>query len=840
LSLQPFYFVVLEEIYYTLEYRDSIFGVPRTEKFKQEGEIFGMKEIRFSEKFLGQYPDFPTHMNAIGTFVYLRTYSRYLPEKGRRETWKETVTRSVQYNVNLARKHIEEMNLPITHKELMEEAQEWFHAMFNLEQLLSGRTMWVGGAEGSVADKFPLGNFNCSFTTIEKWEDLADHFYLLLVGTGVGFKHTFKMAENIAPVRDNFVVTHKEYEDQYSLGVRQAETVVVPSKNPNKVTIYVGDSKEGWVDSLRQFFKFITLKEHENITEIEFVYDFVRPSGSRLHTFGGTASGHVPLMEMFSNFEKTIKNEIDPTLEPPKRLHDSYVQLRPIHVLDFGNFLGNNVVVGGVRRTAEIFLIDGMEDVESIFAKYGLNGFWDEEAFKRHEAIMEEADRLGIKVPDSARNVGIRKHGVSMEDFSVHQFDTEEEAKAFQEENGGHYMFPMNKGTELHHRRMSNNSVAFKKKPERKFLHFIYLMMKAEGEPAFINLEELARRRFKMLGIIPTREQLEDAMEKLGMNPCAEILLWTYGVCNLTTINVTAFVKNGKLDLDGLLNAQRRSARAGLRMTMVELELPHWSKRQQTDRLLGLSLTGWKDMVGQANLSRDEEKALLQMLKAVGREEADKYARKMRVTTPLLTTTVKPEGTGSQVLGGVSSGLHYAHSEYYIRRIRISTNDPLAKAVQEHKGWVVNPETGTEGATREEQMKNARTLVIDFPVYSGAKVTKDDVTVDEQFDTYFMFQDHYSEHNSSNTITIKNEEEWERAEERVWNGWDNFVGVSFLALDGGTYKLAPYEKCTKEEYEALKNKMQDFDMAILQEFEVGGLEDADLGSDCEGGICPVR
>jgi ribonucleoside-triphosphate reductase (thioredoxin) len=799
-----------------------------------------MKEIRFSEKFLGQYPDFPSHMNAIGTFVYLRTYSRYLPEKGRRETWKETVTRSVQYNVNLARKHIEEMNLPITYRELMDEAQEWFHAMFNLEQLLSGRTMWVGGAENSVADKFPLGNFNCSFTTIEKWEDLADHFYLLLVGTGVGFKHTFKMAENIAPVRDDFKVTHKEYEDQYSLGVRQAETVVVPSKRADKVTIYVGDSKEGWVDSLRQFFKFITLKEYEHIKEIEFVYDFVRPVGSRLHTFGGTASGHVPLMEMFTNFEKTIKNEIDPTLEPPKRLHGAYVQLRPIHVLDMGNFLGNNVVVGGVRRTAEIFLIDGMEDVESIFAKYGLNGFWDEAAFQRHEAIMEEADRLGIKVPQSARNVGERKHGVSMEDFTVHQFDTKEEAETFQEENGGFYMFPINKGTELHHRRMSNNSVAFKSKPPRELLHFIFLMMKAEGEPAFINLEELAMRRFKMLGIIPTREQLEDAMEKLGMNPCAEILLWTYGVCNLTTINVTAFVKEGKLDLEGLLNAQRRSARAGLRMTMVELELPHWSKRQETDRLLGLSLTGWKDAIGQLGFNRDEEKTLLQMLKAVGREEADKYARKMRITTPLLTTTVKPEGTGSQVLGGVSSGLHYAHSEYYIRRIRISTNDPLAKAVQQHKGWVVNPEVGTEGATREEQLQNARTLVIDFPVYSGAKVTKDDVTVDEQFDTYFMFQDHYSEHNSSNTITIKNEEEWKRAEERVWNGWNNFVGVSFLALDGGTYKLAPYEKCDKETFEKLKGQMQDFDMNILMEHEVGGLEDADLGSDCEGGICPVR
>jgi len=822
-----------------------------------------MKEIKLKSKFLAKFPDFPGHMNAIGKFVYLRTYSRFLPDKGRRETWKETVIRSVEYNVNLVRKQIEAFDLPITYKELMQEAEEWYTSMFNLDQFLSGRTMWVGGAEGGVADKFPLGNFNCSFTTVEKWEDLAEHFYLLLVGTGVGFKHTFKMAENMEPVRDNFIVTHKPYTEMYSEGVRIAETFIFLNKDKTKATIYVGDSKEGWVESLKLYFQIITKKEYESVTEIHIVYDYVRPEGSRLHTFGGTASGHEPLQEMFTNFRRVIKNEIDPSLEPPERIYEfkskdkdksvevaqhivklptPYVRLRPIHVLDFGNFIGNNVVVGGVRRTSEIFLIDGMKDIESIFAKYGLNGFWTEEAFQRHEQIMAEADRLGFEVPGSARKVGIRKHGVVYSDGTpTKQFDSKEDAEAHAEATGGSYLYPMNLGTGLHHRRMSNNSVAFTSKPPREHLHFLFLLQKAEGEPGFINLEELAMRRFRMLGIMnPTRQQLEDAMENLGMNPCAEILLWSKGVCNLTTINVTRFVRDGKLNLEGLLNAQRRSARAGLRMTLVDLELDNWSQRQHTDRLLGLSLTGWKDAMGQLGYSRDQESELLNLLKETGRNEADSYARKLRVAAPLLTTTVKPEGTLSQVAGGVSSGLHYAHSEYYIRRIRISAVDPLAKAVLAHVGWVVNPEVGTEGETFEEQMLNAKTYVIDFPVYSGAEVTKDDVNVDEQFDTYFMFQKHYSEHNSSNTITVK-PHEWEQAEERVWNGWNQFVGVSFLAHDGGTYSLAPYEKCTKEQYETLKAQMQDFDINVLAQFEVGSTEDFDIGQDgCEAGFCPVR
>jgi ribonucleoside-triphosphate reductase (thioredoxin) len=137
-----------------------------------------------------------------------------------------------------------------------------------------------------------------------------------------------------------------------------------------------------------------------------------------------------------------------------------------------------------------------------------------------------EADRLGLEVPESARRVGIRKHGVTYNDAPAVQFDTEEEAKAHAEATGGFYLYPMNLGTGLHHRRMSNNSVAFKSKPPREFLHFIFLMMKAEGEPAFINLEELALRRFRAMGILkPTRKQLEEAMEKLGMNPCAKFWL---------------------------------------------------------------------------------------------------------------------------------------------------------------------------------------------------------------------------------------------------------------------------------------------------------------------------
>lgn len=743
-----------------------------------------------TDEFLAQYSDFPSHMNALGQFVYYRTYSRYLPEQGRRETWKETAARATEYNVGLGVRHIEKIGYPVDIEKWRKEAEQLFENMFNLRQFLSGRTLWVGGADGGVAEKYPLSNFNCSFLNIRSWNDFADMFYLLLVGTGVGFKCTREFAEGLAPIRTDIQTQHAPFTQRYPL-TKEANTTLHLIESGTKAVIHVGDSKEGWVESLRTYFELRTDSAYNNVKSIVIYYDYIRPKGARLNTFGGTASGYEPLRDMFEGIDRVIKNEIDSALAPLEIVGENRVKVRPVHVLDIGNLIGNNVVVGGVRRTAEIFLCDA-DDYESMLAKYGINGIWDEE---KHAKVIAELRKLEL----------------------TQQADYFESLPLFDAT-----------ARPLFHRRMSNNSIAFTEQPSKQFLDLVFTIMQAEGEPGFINLAEAKRRR-------PNAE---------GLNPCAEILLDSYGVCNLTTINLVQFVKDGDIDVSALLKAQALSARAGLRMTLVDLEIPHWNAIQQRDRLLGLSLTGVKDAMDLIGYSATNEEDLIADLKQVGRDAADDYAKEMRVSAPLLTTTVKPEGTISQVAGGVSSGLHFSHAPYYIRRIRINANDPLAKAVQ-MLGWRIHAEVGTLGYNEEsdlakpEAIAAAGTLVIDFPVASGSKRTKDDVDVTEQLSNYFAYQTHYTEHNSSNTISVK-PHEWAQASDIVYENWDDFVGVSFLADDGGSYRLAPYEACDKATYDALVAITKPLNPDILAIYDTSAGSDLDGADGCEGGVCPIR
>lgn len=684
-----------------------------------------------TDSFISKYKHLDSPMGQLGDFVYYRTYSRWLPEEKRREYWWETVRRAVEYNCSLVETE-------------RSEAESLFDSVYNLKQFLSGRTFWVGNT--GVAKNYPMSNYNCSFQIIDSFDSFKDVFYLLMIGSGVGVRILKDDVVKLPKVRTDFELIHKDY-TAIGLNEREDSTSMEFFYN-HTVKITVGDSKEGWVQSLDYFFKILYSNEYRNIKTVIVDYDHVRPKGEKLKTFGGTASGHSSLKTMFEKINKVIKKASlrDGALDEKRR-----IKLRPLDCLDVANIIGENVVVGGVRRTAEILLVDE-DDNESIDAKTHL---------------YKQVD--GKWVIDK----------------------------------------------EIAHRQMSNNSIYYTKKPTRERLHWQIEKMRYSGEPGWVNAEVGLKRRPNFNGV----------------NPCGEILLDNKGLCNLTTINVFAFVdSNGKLDVNGLLKAQRLSARSGYRMTCTELELPLWDDVQRRDRLIGCSLTGWQDMVNATSMTHQEQAELLKKLRDVAKKEAEMYAMEVGGTVPLLATTVKPEGTLSQ-LPVVSSGVHYSHSPYYIRRIRISADDPLVKVCEE-LNYPVFAEVGQEWET-------CSTKVVEFPVKAPNGKTKYEVSAIEQLENYRLFMDNYVDHNCSITIHVRNHE-WEEVEEWVWKNWDECMALSFLSLEENFYNLLPYEAIDEEEYLKRKEAMKPFIPSLISKYEKEEVI-FDIGAEgCEGGACPVR
>ena len=255
-----------------------------------------------------------------------------------------------------------------------------------------------------------------------------------------------------------------------------------------------------------------------------------------------------------------------------------------------------------------------------------------------------------------------------------------------------------------------------------------------------------------------------------------------------------------------------------------------WNAVQQRDRLLGCSLTGWQDMVNAVKMTKEEQISLLEQLRETAHRAAKEIADRLGGGTPLLVTTIKPEGTLS-LLPTVSSGVHYSHSPYYIRRIRITATDPLCR-VCEDLGYPVLPEVG-------QDPEDPVTKVVELPVKAPAGRVKADVSAVEQLENYKMFMQHYVDHNCSITVHVR-DHEWDEVEQWVWDNWDDVVALSFLSYDDSFYELLPYEAIGEEEYERRRAAMRPFNPSLLSRYEQDETE-LDIGdSECVNGVCPVR
>lgn len=296
-----------------------------------------------------------------------------------------------------------------------------------------------------------------------------------------------------------------------------------------------------------------------------------------------------------------------------------------------------------------------------------------------------------------------------------------------------------------------------------------------------------------------------DSDHDFGTNPCSEIILRSREFCNLTEV-----VVRGTDNVATLKEKIRAATILGViqsTLTNFKYLSKKWKENCEEERLLGVSLTGIMDNEYTNGKTGNLEDTLTQ-LREMAVKTAAEWSKKIGIPMSAAITCVKPSGTVSQLVDA-ASGIHARHSPYYIRTVRADKKDPLAIMMKEMGFPVENDVT-----------KPDHTYVFSFPIKSPDNaVCRKDMSAIQQLEMWLAYQRHFCEHKPSITVSVK-EDEWMETGAWVWKHFDEMSGVSFLPFSDHTYQQAPYQDCTKEEYELSLSKMPtNIDWSLLSQYE---------------------
>ena len=586
-------------------------------------------------------------------FIHKSRYAKYFDGEGR-ESWSRTVGR---YMDNVVRRvtgdnsYINEIEQAILGQEIMP----------------SMRAMMTAGP---ALDRDNTAGYNCSYLPVDDPKSFDEAMYILLCGTGVGFSVERQFVSKLPEVPELF----------------ESESIVV-----------VKDSKEGWAKGFRQVLALLWAGEIP-----KWDVSRVRPAGARLKTFGGRASGPAPLVELFNFAVSTFKAA-------------QGRKLSSMECHDLMCFIGQIVVVGGVRRSAMISLSNLSDDR----MRHAKSGQWWETAG---------------------------------------------------------------------HRALANNSVSYTEKPDMETFmrEWLSLVESKSGERGIFNREASKKQAAKFGRRDPNYE--------FGTNPCSEIILRPYQFCNLTECVVRA--------TDTIEDLERKVKLATILGTIQStmIKFPYlrkvWQNNTAEERLLGVSMTGIMDNPLMTNSNKGLEKTL-EHLRSIAVATNAEWAELLGIPASASISCVKPSGTVSQLVDS-ASGIHARHSPFYIRTVRGDNKDPLTQ-------FMIDQGIPNEPCV----MKPDSTVVFSFPVKSPEQaVTRNDMTAVEQLELWLTYQRHWCEHKPSVTISVR-DGEWMEVGSFVYKHFDEMSGVSFLPHSDHTYQQAPYQDCTKEEYQEMLAKMPD-------------------------------
>ena len=671
-----------------------------------------------------------------GQIVYERTYSRTQAD-GSKEEWPDTVRRVVDGNLALVDERYHQPT----------EREDLIRMLTAFKILPAGRHLWASGVKNAQH------LFNC---WVSGWtEKPSDHFEFtfmrLMEGGGVGANYSNHFLADYPPVQQELYVhivcdpEHPDYEAMREAGVLSTEY------DPDWMGAFeVEDSREGWAAALVDL---IDTHYRDDVAHHQRVYDVsrIRAEGAKLKTFGGRASGPMPLARMLIDVCEILSE-----LAYAWDYEDSL--LTGMDAMKIDHAIAQCVVAGGVRRSARM-------------------------------AMMHWADP------------------------QINEFLT------CKSETGSHWT--------------TNISVEV----DRDFW-----AQTSHGTDAGGILESLAG------GAIRNGEpgMWDSSLSNVGepnrvvcTNPCGEITLEPWEPCNLGHINLAAFVEHSPggppiVNWSDLIRAHSLMTRFLIRATFSPVADPKSREVLDRNRRIGvghlgvasfLALTGHRYSEARSN---DEFKADLRSWAGVVDKAAADYSHQLRIPVPVKKRTVAPTGTIAK-MPGVSEGIHPIFSKYFIRRIRfnrVSDFDSLLDLMMQ--GYDIEddlyaPNTAVVSIPTKDSLLASVEAIFGPERAEELVESADDLTLNELLGFQALYQMLWADNAVSFTANVDPDR---YTEQYVSEQLRQFAGLikGSTIFPESSMPQAPYERITREEYEA----------AVAKSVADG------IDEECASGACPIR
>jgi len=649
-------------------------------------------KFKLSKEFLQKYDGAqPGWKNVIGYITYKRTYARPKADGTTEEYW-ETLKRVVEGVFTIQQNHCSTNKIPWNAWKAQKSAQKMFTLMWDFKFTPPGRGLWMMGTDYMYKRGGAALN-NCAFTSTENINiDFAEPFTFLMdmsmLGVGVGGD------------------------------TRGAKTVKIQEPVMSDEEHIVDDTREAWVELLRRV---LNAYVGNDTMPPSINYSLVRPYGTPIKGFGGTASGPKPLIDLIDD----VRTLLD------KRINED---IKSTDIVDIFNMVGKCVVSGNVRRSAEIM-------------------------------FGEPDDKEFMELKDPVKN----------------------------------------KAALMNHRWASNNSIFaevgmdYSKVAEKTAMN---------GEPGYMWLDN-AQKYSRMNGVIDNKDR-----RAKGGNPCLEQTLEPYELCCL----VETYPSNHE-SMEEWYETLKYAYMYAKTITLIPTHNELTNSVMLRNRRIGTSMSGIVqafEKFGRRNFLKASSIGYDKI-----QQHDENFSEWFCIPRSKKTTSVKPSGTVS-LLAGVTPGIHYPMSEYYIRNIRFQEGTPMLEKLKEANYTIA----------KDKYSNN--TMVVSIPVKENYfKRSVDDVSMWEQLENTAQIQEHWADNQVSVTITFTPEEAKDigRALELYET---RLKGVSFLPKKDHGYEQAPYIPITKMQYKDMKRAIRKIKIFIDE-------AQHDMTDEfCDGESCQVK